>query len=107
MATMTSIRRRVGLGIATLALSAGVTAVMPTNPAHAAGWLGPCYPQHNATSAGGWCDGNGPDHGYQTRITCTNGRVYYGPSRWAGDTRGSWAWCPTGSFLNYGYLASW
>ena len=106
--TITGSWRRVGLGIAALAVSAGGTVVMPASPAHAAGsWLGPCYPAHNATSAGGWCDGNGPDHGYQARITCTDGRVYWGPSRWAGDRRGSWAWCPSGSYLNYGILLSW
>jgi hypothetical protein len=77
----------------------------PTNTATAstlASWLGPCYPVRYTRSAGGWCDGNGPNWRYQGYVGCTDGREYWGPVRWAGDRRGSYGYCPTGAYANYG-----
>ena len=100
--------RKVGFGITALALSAGAAVLMPATPAHAAGWLGQCTTAYNSNrSVGGWCDGNGPDHGYQAWAACTDGRTYYGPARWAGDRRGSWTGCPTGSYINSWNLMRW
>jgi hypothetical protein len=62
-----------------------------------AGWLGPCYPAVGANWDGGWCDGNGPNWNYQGWVDCSNGREYYGVVRWAGDRRGSYAYCPSGT----------
>lgn len=76
----------------------------------AAGWLGMCYvlpDPANSRGGGGWCDGNGPDARYYGRVTCSNGSNYYGPERWAGDRRGSYGICPSGtsrkSWSVYGY----
>jgi hypothetical protein len=63
----------------------------------ASGWIGRCYPVVSASYGGGWCDGNGPDWQYNGHVYCTasGGRFYYawGPTRWAGDRRGSYASC--------------
>ena len=73
-----------------------------TAPTILASWLGNCYPVRYTRSAGGWCDGNGPNWRYQGFVGCTDGREYWGPVRWAGDRRGSYGYCPTGSYANYG-----
>jgi hypothetical protein len=58
------------------------------------GWLGRCYPQFpNSWTAGGWCDGNGPDWTYRGVVHCTNGASYFGVMRWAGDRRKSFGLC--------------
>jgi len=60
-----------------------------TGGAHTdSGWLGTCHPVRYTRSAGGWCDGNGPDWRYFGWVYCTDGRDYHGPSRWAGDRSG-------------------
>ncbi|MER7590667.1 hypothetical protein ABTW72_24335 [Micromonospora sp. NPDC127501] len=76
----------------------------------AAGELGMCYKlpnPANSRSGGGFCDGTGPDARYYGRVTCSNGMNYYGPERWAGDTRNSYGTCPSGtsraSWGVYGY----
>lgn len=67
------------------------------------GWLGSCYVSRYSTFAGGWCDGNGPDYGYQGAVKCSNGWWYYnGPYRWAGDRRGSYSSCPSGTTATRG-----
>lgn len=72
-----------------------------------AGWLGNCYPAVGSNWAGGWCDGNGPDWVYQGYVDCTNGYEYYGVVHWAGDRRGSYAYCPSGSYATNGGLDVW
>ncbi|MEU3566920.1 hypothetical protein AB0E96_00595 [Kitasatospora sp. NPDC036755] len=62
------------------------------------GWLGDCSYVIGQNFAGGWCDGNGPDWWYQAWVHCDDG-YYYGPARWAGDRRGSYAYCPDGHFV--------
>ncbi|GGN99714.1 hypothetical protein GCM10010112_93740 [Actinoplanes lobatus] len=64
-----------------------------------AGWLGSCYVSRYSTYAGGWCDGNGPDWTYQGTVRCGNnpGYINNGPTRWAGDRRGSYSSCPSGT----------
>lgn len=61
-----------------------------------AGWIGSCYVWRAAHSAGGWCDGNGPDWTYRAFVNCTGGSRS-GVSHWAGDRRGSVAECPSGT----------
>jgi hypothetical protein len=92
-----------------LILVAGLTAAATTlsglvgvQPAAAAGWIGDCYANRGTFSAGGWCDGNGPDWTYQAVVTCTNGGQYWGVRRWAGDRRGSYAECPAGTTTSGG-----
>jgi hypothetical protein len=58
-------------------------------------WIGECRAQLYPIMYGGWCDGNGPDS-YQATVTCYGSGHYYGPRRWAGDRRGSYAVCPSG-----------
>ena len=70
------------------------------------GWLGACSRSAIPGGGGGWCDGNGPDATYYGWISCLgngfNGYIY-GPTRWAGDRRGSFATCPFLSVrLSYG-----
>lgn len=67
-----------------------------------AGWLGPCYPAVGFNWGGGWCDGNGPNWHYRGWVYCTNGWEYYGVYRWAGDRRGSYAYCPSGHYAQSG-----
>src|SRR5262245_25340158 len=58
---------------------------MPGGFTPMSGWLGPCYVSRYPTSAGGWCNGNGPDWAYMAEVRCSNGSWYYnGPYRWAG-----------------------
>ena len=66
------------------------------------GWLGTCYPQVGSYWGGGWCDGNGPDWHYYGWVHCSNGWNYYGVDRWAGDRRGSYGYCPSGTYAIYG-----
>jgi hypothetical protein len=76
----------------------------PTPLSPNAGWIGKCYPQLlSSTVGGGWCDGNGPDWVYQGFVDCTNGWEYYGVVHWAGDRRGSYGYCPSGTTVtSYG-----
>ena len=83
--------------------SAGQSAPVTTDTVTTlASWIGTCYAARYTRSAGGWCDGNGPNWRYQGYVGCTDGREYWGPVRWAGDRRGSYGYCPTGSYMNYG-----
>jgi hypothetical protein len=92
--------------VAALALAASLLGIAPGTAAQASetvnrtgavalsGWLGTCYPQYpNSWTAGGWCDGNGPDWTYQGVVHCSNGGSYYGVVRWAGDRRKSFGLC--------------
>jgi len=72
-----------------------------------AGWLGNCYPAVGSNWGGGWCDGNGPDWVYQGHVYCSNGGTYYGVVHWAGDRRGSYGYCPSGSYAVGGGLTVW
>ena len=66
----------------------------PSSAVALAGWLGRCYPQFpNSWTAGGWCDGNGPDWTYRGVVHCSNGGSYFGVMRWAGDRRKSFGLC--------------
>ena len=86
--------------LAVLAATAAAAAMVAPGPAVArAGWLGPCYVDASTTSGGGWCDGNGPDWTYRGRVQCTDGGDYYGVTRWAGDRRGSTAYCGGGEVI--------
>lgn len=69
-----------------------------------AGWLGPCYPAYGYNWGGGWCDGNGPNWNYRGYVDCSNGWRYFGILRWAGDRRGSYAYCPSGTYATGGGL---
>jgi hypothetical protein len=90
-------------GAAAVGLALSLATPASAAPVRAsASWLGSCYPQANATSAGGWCDGQGPNWRYQGYVGCTDGREYWGPARWAGDRRKSFGYCPTGAYRNYG-----
>ena len=72
-----------------------------------AGWLGSCYPAYGSNWGGGWCDGNGPDWVYQGHVYCSNGGEYYGVVHWAGDRRGSYGYCPGGSYAVGGGVTAW
>ena len=87
-------------GLTVIAIVLG--GLVGTQPAAAAGWIGDCYPNRYIITAGGWCDGNGPDWTYQAVVTCTNGGQYWGDRRWAGDRRGSTAGCPSGTTTSGG-----
>jgi hypothetical protein len=77
-------------------LGAGVS--IGASPA-AAGWIGKCYPWYvSSSTAGGWCDGNGPNT-YRGWASCSNYHIYYGVIRWAGDRRGSFGVCPSGTHV--------
>ncbi|MFF3907870.1 hypothetical protein ACFYZJ_18185 [Streptomyces sp. NPDC001848] len=76
----------------------------------AGSWLGKCYPYHKAGTkwAGGWCDGNGPNWQYWGYVNCSGNTRYFGPHRWAGDKRGSYAACPAGrSYKSGGVYSGW
>jgi hypothetical protein len=78
--------------------TAGQPAARTADTVHPdSGWLGQCYPALGSNWGGGWCDGNGPDWHYYGWVDCTNGHEYYGVDRWAGDRRGSYAYCPAGT----------
>ena len=94
------------LGATLVAVPASAATVVAVPVAHNtaaqpdSGWLGTCYDiQLSSTTGGGWCDGNGPDGVYRGYADCTDGHEYYGPERWAGDRRGSYATCPGGYYL--------
>ncbi|WP_430501349.1 hypothetical protein ACQRWP_07130 [Micromonospora trifolii] len=82
---------------ATLSVTAGATAAYADQ-----GWIGQCYPH----AYGGWCDGNGPGWTYEGYVRCaaqSSGSIDYpGPSRWAGDRRGSTAKCSLGTSYKSG-----
>ncbi|MEV0566565.1 hypothetical protein [Dactylosporangium sp. NPDC050588] len=95
------IRRIAGACVAVAAAAALTVAGGAT--AHAdQGWIGECHPQQY----GGWCDGNGPDWQYRGFVKCaaqsSGSKPYYGPFRWAGDTRGSYASCTLGTSYKSG-----
>jgi len=88
--------------------SAAVALAVTGTPASAAQsdmtplWFGTPHEQLNtSTSYGGWVDGNGPDS-YRAYVLCTGG-AHYGVSRWAGDSRGSFAYCPSGTAFEKGF----
>jgi hypothetical protein len=74
----------------------------PVGMSPQAGWLGTCYPAVGSNWGGGWCDGNGPNWNYQGWVDCTNGGEYFGVIHWAGDRRGSYAYCPSGTWATAG-----
>ncbi|XTZ16807.1 hypothetical protein ACQSSU_05300 [Micromonospora echinospora] len=64
-------------------------------------WFGDVHVTLNtSTSYGGWVDGNGPDS-YRFWVICSNGNTYNGATRWAGDRRGSFGYCPSGTTATY------
>lgn len=68
-------------------------------------WIGPCHLWSDTETAGGWCDGNGPNWDYQAVSNCANQVNPIGPQRWAGDRRGSYGCCSeVNSQLSYGYM---
>lgn len=79
----------------TVTVTTGKAATAPqVGTAALSGWLGTCYPQFpNGWTAGGWCDGNGPDWTYRGVVHCSNGGSYLGAQRWAGDRRKSFGLC--------------
>jgi hypothetical protein len=103
--------RRTVRRVASMALAASMLAIVPGAAAQASaaqpgetvgqagaaalsGWLGTCYAQFpNSWTAGGWCDGNGPDWTYRGVVHCSNGGSYFGVMRWAGDRRKSFGLC--------------
>lgn len=65
-------------------------------------WFGNTYIWSTGpTHFSGWVDGNGPDS-YRFRALCYSGNTAYGATRWAGDRRGSDAYCGTG--VRYRYI---
>ena len=106
-------------GIAAVALTAapaataatahqGTVAVLKSTAARPnAGWLGTCYSAYGSNWGGGWCNGNGPDWVYQGYVDCSNGGEYYGVVHWAGDQRGSYGYCPGGTYAVNGGLYVW
>ena len=102
----------VAAALAAAALVLGTTAAAA--PASAAtvrlgGFFDTCYPWNDSETGGGWCNGQGPDWTYQATAFCENsaGQSWgtSGVARWAGDRRGSYAYCSTqhGRFV-YGEL---
>ena len=88
---MFTTQRRAAAVLGTLVIGA-TGSLVSAGPAQAAGWLGTCHPYRTNLTAGGWCDGNGPDWTYQG--VCYSNSVYrYGPMKWAGDRNGSRAEC--------------
>jgi hypothetical protein len=81
------------LGTAAAAAPASAATVRPMTS-----WIGACHPWNDNRTVGGWCDGNGPNWTYNASGVCTNGKTEwgaYGVTRWAGDRRGSYAYCST------------
>lgn len=72
-------------------------------PASAAGRSGLCHPWHDSYTAGGWCEGHGPNYTYQTHASCrapSSPTFLYsrsGPRRSFGDKRKSYAYCAPGT----------
>ena len=96
--------------VTTATAAALAAAAFTATPASAAtvrpnaGWIGTCYYSRSSSNAGGWCDGNGPDWRYQGVVYCSNGYYYLGVVHWAGDRRGSYAYCPSGTHSTAGGL---
>ena len=70
-------------------------------------WLGTCYPWNDSETAGGWCNGNGPNWTYEGWAICNDGVQQFsvfGPMRWAGDRRGSYGYCSGLGPLVKGYI---
>jgi hypothetical protein len=95
------------MGTLAAAAPASAATARPMRPASS--WLGTCYPWNDNETAGGWCNGNGPNWTYEGRAVCNVAGFQYdefGPSRWAGDRRGSYGYCSTdGGVLVSGYLS--
>ncbi len=91
-------RKRGILGLAVLALSAGATVLTSASPAQAADPQ--CHTRLYTYHGGGFCSGSGTSPHYVGGVQCTDGRWYYGPLRDMGDERGSYGYCPSGSYAN-------
>jgi len=86
--------------VATLLLSVSPAAAAPSDMELL--WWGEQHIEvDNSTGFGGWVDGNGPDS-YQAWVACTGGGDL-GVVRWAGDRRGSYAYCPAGTVTSKGF----
>lgn len=107
-------RKKMAAILAAAALVLGTTTATAA-PAAAAtvrpmtSWLGACHPWNDNETAGGWCDGNGPNWTYQAVALCENivqvTWITTGVVRWAGDRRGSYAYCSTrNGFLVQGWI---
>jgi hypothetical protein len=86
--------------LATAGLAAGPASASTVSPNTS--FIGTCYTFRGVNSAGGWCDGNGPNWVYQSRVFCATGVDYTGVTRWAGDRRGSTATCPSSNAVKGG-----
>jgi len=79
------------------ASAASSAAMTPATAAAPMGsWIGACYPWNDGVTAGGWCNGNGPNWTYYTYAICERGSnswITSGPLRWAGDRRQSYSYC--------------
>jgi hypothetical protein len=104
--------------VAMAVVASAVTVVLGSGPgvAHADGrasdgaagaapnWHGLCYDAGGDNWWGGWCDGTGPDQ-YRATVYCDPiHNKFYGPWRWFGDRRGSYAYCPTNNFVEVGEM---
>ena len=97
--------RKLAVNAALLAASAATAVTVMAAPASAGSakveWFGDVHVTLNTpTSYGGWVDGNGPDS-YRFFVICSNGKTYNGVTRWAGDRRGSFGYCPSGTTASY------
>jgi len=83
--------------LAALAAPALVLVTATSTPAAAAvpqvSTIGPCHLWSDNETAGGWCDGTGPNWQYAAVATCANGVDPIGVQHWAGDRRGSYGYC--------------
>ncbi|MBQ1076446.1 hypothetical protein KBX06_25305 [Micromonospora sp. C31] len=87
--------------------------LLPASPAMAADltptWFGAQHvTKDDGYNYGGWVDGNGPDE-YWAYAFCKSGAFKSGTTRWAGDRRGSFVYCPdgidmSGSTMNKGFF---
>ncbi|GHJ49966.1 hypothetical protein Cs7R123_73080 [Catellatospora sp. TT07R-123] len=76
-----------------LAVSAAPAAAANVTPQ----WYGTVHVTvDTSTKFGGIIDGNGPDS-YRFWVYCSNGDFKPGVTRWAGDQRGSFGTCPSGT----------
>ncbi|WP_055490795.1 hypothetical protein [Streptomyces sp. TP-A0356] len=80
----------------TASQSGDVAHVASGTSAAASGWYA-CDERtgtwHDRNTAGGFCDGQGPNWSYQTHAQCKDGTLTSGARRWAGDRRWSYAYC--------------
>lgn len=104
--------------IAIAAALAASMATTGTTSADAASSIKPassivgCIPWNDKYTAGGWCDGTGPDWEYEVWADCLDTstgteHTYLGVERWAGDQRQSYAYCSywgSGYRLDYAYF---